>query len=83
MVCRCRKSITSTPKPGASAVKAYPEDVQKCLDTGMNAHVSKPLYKDVVLETVERFIYKWIKTKTTVPYNRYGRFRWYRKMREW
>ncbi len=40
----------------AMSANAYAEDVQKCLDTGMNAHVSKPLYKDVMLETIERFI---------------------------
>ena len=40
----------------AMSANAYAEDVQKCLDTGMNAHISKPLYKDVMLETIERFI---------------------------
>lgn len=38
------------------SANAYAEDVQKCLDTGMNAHISKPLYKDVMLETIERFV---------------------------
>ena len=40
----------------AMSANAYAEDVQKCLDTGMNAHISKPLYKDVMLETIERFV---------------------------
>lgn len=40
----------------AMSANAYAEDVQKCLDAGMNAHISKPLYKDVMLETIERFV---------------------------
>ena len=40
----------------AMSANAYAEDVQKCLDTGMNAHVSKPLYKDVMLQTIARFV---------------------------
>ena len=40
----------------AMSANAYAEDVQKCLDTGMNAHISKPLYKDVMLATIERFV---------------------------
>ena len=40
----------------AMSANAYAEDVQKCLDTGMNAHISKPLYKEVMLETIKRFV---------------------------
>ena len=40
----------------AMSANAYAEDVQKCLDTGMNAHISKPLFKDVMLATIERFV---------------------------
>ena len=40
----------------AMSANAYAEDVQKCLDTGMNAHVSKPLFKDVMLGTIARFV---------------------------
>lgn len=40
----------------AMSANAYAEDVQKCLDAGMNAHVSKPLFKDVILATIERFV---------------------------
>ena len=32
------------------------EDVKKCLDSGMNAHISKPLFKDVMLRTIARFV---------------------------
>ena len=40
----------------AMSANAYAEDVQKCLDTGMNAHISKPLFKDIMLATIERFV---------------------------
>ena len=40
----------------AMSANAYAEDVQKCLDTGMNAHISKPLYKEFMLETIKRFV---------------------------
>ena len=40
----------------AMSANAYAEDVQKCLDTGMNAHISKPLYKEVMLATIKRFV---------------------------
>lgn len=40
----------------AMSANAYAEDVQKCLDTGMNAHISKPLFKDVMLRTIARFV---------------------------
>ena len=33
---------------------AYAEDVQKCLAAGMNAHLSKPLQMNKVLETIAR-----------------------------
>ena len=72
------RAIRSSGRPDAGTIpiiamsaNAYAEDVQKCLDTGMNAHISKPL------------CYKMIKANTTVPYKGYGRFRWYRKIREW
>ena len=57
------RAIRSSGRPDAGTIpiiamsaNAYAEDVQKCLDTGMNAHISKPLYKDVMLETIERFV---------------------------
>ena len=40
----------------AMSANAYAEDVRQCLACGMNAHISKPLYKDVMLETIERFV---------------------------
>ena len=57
------RAIRSSGRPDAGTIpiiamsaNAYAEDVQKCLDTGMNAHISKPLYKDVMLETIELFV---------------------------
>lgn len=57
------RAIRSSGRPDAGTIpiiamsaNAYAEDVQKCLDTSMNAHISKPLYKDVMLETIERFV---------------------------
>ena len=57
------RAIRSSGRPDAGTIpiiamsaNAYAEDVQKCLDIGMNAHISKPLYKDVMLETIERFV---------------------------
>ena len=40
----------------AMSANAYAEDVRKCLESGMNAHISKPLFKDVMLRTIARFV---------------------------
>ena len=40
----------------AMSANAYAEDVKKCLDSGMNAHISKPLFKDVMLRTIARLV---------------------------
>lgn len=42
----------------AMSANAYEEDVQKCLDVGMNAHLSKPLFKDVLIEAVAKYTKK-------------------------
>lgn len=39
----------------AMSANAYEEDVQKCLAAGMNAHLSKPLFKDTLIATVARY----------------------------
>ena len=39
----------------AMNANAYEEDVQKCLAAGMNAHLSKPLFKDTLIATVARY----------------------------
>ena len=40
----------------AMSANAYAEDVRQCLACGMNAHISKPLFRDVVLRTLARFL---------------------------
>ena len=40
----------------AMSANAYSEDVKKCLDAGMNAHISKPLNKEVLIETISKYI---------------------------
>ena len=57
------KAIRASGQPRAGTVpiiamsaNAYAEDVKKCLDSGMNAHISKPLFKDVMLRTIARFV---------------------------
>ena len=40
----------------AMSANAYQEDVNECLSCGMNAHVSKPLFKDSFLKVITEFI---------------------------
>lgn len=40
----------------AMSANAYAEDVRQCLACGMNAHISKPLFRDVMLRTLARFL---------------------------
>ena len=40
----------------AMSANAYEEDVQKCLEIGMNAHLGKPLFKDKLISTIAKFI---------------------------
>ena len=39
----------------AMSANAYEEDVQKCLEIGMNAHLGKPLFKDKLISTIAKF----------------------------
>ena len=41
----------------AMSANAYEDDVQKCLDTGMNAHLGKPLFKDVLIDTIGKYVH--------------------------
>lgn len=50
-----RKDARAIPIIAASA-DAFQEDVQKCLDCGMNAHTPKPLDPDKVLELLRQFL---------------------------
>ena len=40
----------------AMTADAFAEDMQKCLDCGMNAHVAKPIDVDVVARILEKYI---------------------------
>ncbi len=40
----------------AMTANAFNDDVQNCLDAGMNAHISKPIDVDIVMETICRYI---------------------------
>jgi two-component system sensor histidine kinase/response regulator len=57
------RAIRALPRADAATVSiiamtanAYAEDVQKCLDCGMNAHVAKPIDSKVLFKTLQRFI---------------------------
>ncbi len=40
----------------AMTADAFSEDIQKCLESGMNAHTAKPINLDEVLSLLKRFI---------------------------
>ena len=40
----------------AMTANAFAEDVQRCLDAGMNAHLSKPIVMDEVIKTILRYV---------------------------
>ncbi len=40
----------------AMSANAYAEDVQKCLNAGMNAHLSKPVFKEVLLTALAKYL---------------------------
>ena len=40
----------------AMTADAFAEDMQKCLEAGMNAHIAKPIDIDVVKATLAKFI---------------------------
>lgn len=42
----------------AMTADAFAEDMQKCLESGMNAHIAKPIDIDVVKATLAKFIFK-------------------------
>ena len=42
----------------AMTADAFSEDVQKCLEAGMNAHIAKPIELDVIQATLAKFINK-------------------------
>ena len=40
----------------AMTADAFADDMKKCLDSGMNAHIAKPIDLDVVKQTLAKFI---------------------------
>ena len=40
----------------AMTADAFADDMKKCLDSGMNAHIAKPIDLDVVEQTLAKFI---------------------------
>ena len=42
----------------AMTADAFADDMKKCLDSGMNAHIAKPIDLDIVKQTLAKFIKK-------------------------
>ncbi len=40
----------------AMTANAFPEDVQKCLDVGMNGHIAKPIDYDMLIQTISKWL---------------------------
>ena len=40
----------------ALTANAYHEDIQKCMDAGMNAHLAKPVEIEDVMSTIAKFL---------------------------
>ena len=39
----------------AMSADAFPEDVQRCLESGMNGHIAKPVDPEALAKQVERY----------------------------
>ena len=39
----------------AMTANAFAEDVKECLEAGMNAHIAKPIYPEVLFGTMVKF----------------------------
>jgi len=59
------EAIRSSTKEDAKSVPiiamtadAYEDDVKRCLDAGMNAHISKPINRELLLQELVRFLKK-------------------------
>ena len=58
------RSIRALDRPDAAEIpiiamtaNAFSEDAKRCIDAGMNAHLSKPLQMDLVVSTIARFVH--------------------------
>lgn len=56
------RTIRALPRPDASTIpiiamtaNAFDEDIKQCLEAGMNAHLSKPLEMEKVVETIGKY----------------------------
>ena len=59
------KAIRALERPDAQAIPiiamtadSFSEDVQRCLDSGMNAHTAKPINLDEVVSLLKKYIMK-------------------------
>lgn len=41
----------------AMTANAFKEETRKCIETGMNAHLAKPLHIEEVLVTIQKFLF--------------------------
>ena len=53
---RCGSSDASTIPIFAVSADAYPENVEECLEAGMNAHISKPVNAEELLNKITQFL---------------------------
>lgn len=51
----CRPDAKTIPVVALTA-NAFEEDVKQCLDAGMNAHLSKPVDINLLIETLSRLL---------------------------
>ena len=56
------KAIRASSHPKAKSIPivamsadAFPEDIQRSLDSGMNAHIAKPIDLDEIIKVLRRF----------------------------
>jgi CheY-like chemotaxis protein len=52
---------SGTPRSGdipivAMTANAFKEDIEKCLESGMDGHIGKPLILDVFIETLKEYL---------------------------
>ena len=57
------KALRALARPDAATIPiiamtadAFSDDIQRCLDCGMNEHIAKPIDVDQVLEILENYI---------------------------
>ncbi len=57
------RTIRALQRPDAAVVPiiamtadAFQDDVQKCLNAGMNGHIAKPINPEVLFETLQKWI---------------------------